>query len=260
MKVLLLDDVYNLGRAGDVKKVANGYGRNYLIPQGLAVLATPGALKEVEHIRKRAVARRAALNEEMSAVAEQLDGVVLTYPMKAGETGKLYGSVTTQMISESLFEEAAVTIDRRNVDSQPIRTIGEHKVAVRLTMDLIPDITVIVHREGESPESIYEISEDLTAEGADVDDETPEMAADVETELTAEVEAADTLEELEPIAADEVEPSEAVEASVAEPIAEIEPAEIVDELAIESAAEVEQDAEDLGEDVLEPEDAPSEEE
>ena len=104
MKVLLLEDVYKLGRAGDVKKVANGYGRNYLIPQGLAVLATPGALKQVEHIRVRAATQRAALNEEMSGVAEQLDDLVLTFSMKAGETDKLYGSVTTQMIADSLKE------------------------------------------------------------------------------------------------------------------------------------------------------------
>ena len=208
MKVLLLDDVYNLGRAGDVKKVANGYGRNYLIPQGLAVLATPGALKEVEHIRTRAAARRAARNEEMSAVAEQLSGVVLTFAVKAGETGKLYGSVTTQMIADSLQENVGVEIDRRQIDTQPIRTIGEHKVAIRLTMDLIPDITAIVHREGESPESIYEISEDLSSEEGEAEVEIPEVVEEDESELSADVEIDTEVEEeavIEPEADTEVE-------------------------------------------------------
>ena len=92
MKVLLLEDVYNLGRAGDLKKVADGYGRNFLLPQNLAVLATPGALKQADHIREQANTRRAALNQELGGMAEQLAEVELTFPAKASETGKLYQS------------------------------------------------------------------------------------------------------------------------------------------------------------------------
>jgi len=88
MRVLLLKDVYKLGRAGDVKRVADGYGRNYLLPQGLAVLATAGALKQVEHIRSTAAAQRSALNKEMSGVAEKLAQLVLTLPAREGATGK----------------------------------------------------------------------------------------------------------------------------------------------------------------------------
>src|SRR5512137_744633 len=98
MKVLLIKDVYKLGHAGDVKKVADGYGRNFLIPQGLAVLATPGALRQTEHIRSRAAAVRAQANQEMSGAAAQLTNLVLAFPAKAGETGKLYGSITPAMI------------------------------------------------------------------------------------------------------------------------------------------------------------------
>jgi large subunit ribosomal protein L9 len=151
MKVLLLKDVYKLGRAGDVKKVADGYGRNYLLPQGLAVLATSGALRQVEHIRSQAAINRTALNQEMSGVAEQLANTVLTFPAKAGEMGKLYGSITAQMIVEAIQAKLGVQLDRRQLDAQPIRTLGEHKVHVRLTMDLVPEVTVIVHREGEAP-------------------------------------------------------------------------------------------------------------
>jgi len=246
MKVLLLDDVYNLGRAGDVKKVANGYGRNYLIPQGLAVLATPGALKEVEHIRTRATALRAERNEEMSAVAEQLIGVVLTFPVKAGETGKLYGSVTTQMLADSLKENANVEIDRRQIDSQPIRTIGEHKVSIRLTMDLIPDVTAIVHREGEAPESIYEISEE-TPDEAEVDADIPEVE-EGETEIIAEVEV-DT--EVEEESAIETAAESTEDLPVQEPEVDAETLEAVEEGETEIVAEVEVDTEVEEESVVE---------
>jgi large subunit ribosomal protein L9 len=152
MKVLLLQDVYKLGRAGDVKKVADGYGRNYLLPHGMAVLATPGAMKQAELIRERANEQRSILNKEMDAIAKRVDGVYLTFAARASETGKLYGSITTQMVADALSKKTEVEIIRRQVDSQPLRTLGEFRVPVRLTVDLVPHITVIVHREGEAPE------------------------------------------------------------------------------------------------------------
>jgi len=151
MKVLLIKDVYKLGRAGEVKRVADGYGRNYLLPQGMAVLATPGALKQADRIRQEASFKRQELNQEMSGVAEKLDGAVLTFPARASETGKLYGSVTTQMIADALSQKAGVQITRRQVDAQPLRSLGDHRVSVRLTVDLVPEVTVIVYREGEAP-------------------------------------------------------------------------------------------------------------
>lgn len=149
MKVLLLKDVYKLGRAGDVKKVADGFGRNYLLPKNLAVLATAGALKQVEHIRQQATVRRAALNEEMGSVAEVLSKLTLAFASKAGETGKLYGSITHQMIVDSIKDKTGITVDRHQIDVEPIRTLGEKKAHIRLTVDLMPEIKIIVHREGE---------------------------------------------------------------------------------------------------------------
>jgi len=149
MKVLLIKDVYKLGRAGDVRRVADGYGRNFLLPQGLAVLATPGALKQADHIRAKAEARRVVLNNEMGGIAKLLDGVVLSFTSKAGETGKLYGSITTQMIADAINEKVGTRIDRRQIEVQPIRTLGEHKAHIRLTVDLIPEITINVYREGD---------------------------------------------------------------------------------------------------------------
>lgn len=149
MKVLLIKDVYKLGRAGDVKRVADGYGRNFLLPQGLAVLATPGALKQIEAIKAQATQRRAALNNELSSVAEVLTGKMLTFASRAGETGKLYGSITSQMIVDALNEKYNLKLERRQVEVEPIRTLGEHKARVHLTVDLNPEVKIIVHREGE---------------------------------------------------------------------------------------------------------------
>jgi large subunit ribosomal protein L9 len=195
MKVLLLKDVYKLGRAGDVKKVAAGYGRNYLIPQGLAVLATPGALKNAEYIREKAAMQRDALNREMSSVAEKMDGLMLSFSAKASETDKLYGSVTTHMIAEALTEQVGVEIVRRQIDSQPLRNIGLHKVPVRLTVDLVPEISVVVYREGESPETVLEELEseaavaavDAEAEGAEGSVEAEAEFLETEAEMTTEV-------------------------------------------------------------------------
>ncbi len=153
MKVLLMQDVYKLGHAGDVKKVADGYGRNFLLPQGLAVLATPGALKSIERIRVKASATRELLNTELKGVAEKIQGMVLTYTTKAGETGKLYGSITTAEIAEDITKQIGANIDRRQIESQPIRTVGEHKARIRLTIDLVPEVKIIVLREGEKEEA-----------------------------------------------------------------------------------------------------------
>ena len=151
MKILLLKDVYHLGHAGDVKKVADGYGRNYLIPQGFAVLATVGALKQADSIRAKAEVVRSQLNTEMSAVSEKINNCWITFASKAGETGKLYGSITSQMVAEKIAEKAGVEIDKRMIDIQPIRTLGEHKAHVRLTIDIVPSVNIMVHREGETP-------------------------------------------------------------------------------------------------------------
>ncbi|MGH2621378.1 MAG: 50S ribosomal protein L9 [Anaerolineales bacterium] len=153
---MLLKDVYKLGRAGDVKRVADGYGRNYLIPQGMATLATPGALKQADRIRSSAEVKRAQLNQEMTSVHSQLDGLQLNFPVKAGETGRLYGSVTHQMLTEAIQQRKGITVERSQILGEPIRSLGVHKVKVRLTVDLIPELAVVVHREELPPESAFE--------------------------------------------------------------------------------------------------------
>jgi len=181
MKVLLIKDVYNLGRAGEVKKVADGYARNFLIPQKMAVISTAGALKQIEKIEAAAAKKRELLNEEMSGIAEKIAGLQLEFKAKIGETGKLYGSVTQQMIIDAVNDQIHANLDRHQVESQPLRQEGEHDVRIRLTYDLVPEVKVIVVSEEEeeqeaqeeavqeevaSPESEAETAgEETTAEG-----------------------------------------------------------------------------------------------
>jgi large subunit ribosomal protein L9 len=175
MKVLLIKDVYKLGRAGDIKKVADGYGRNFLIPQGLAMLATAGALKQVERIRSQAEVRRTEQNSELKDLATRINGVTVVFSAKAGETGKLYGSITTQDVATAIQEKIRFEVKKQQVDMQPIRNLGEFTAHVRLTMDLVPEVRIVVHREGEA-----------LAEGAATPAEVPAEAPAEQTEAPAE--------------------------------------------------------------------------
>lgn len=188
MKVLLLKDVYKLGHAGDVKKVADGYGRNFLLPQGFAVLATPGAMKTVEKIREKAAVERAKLNQEMGGIAERLAGVELQFTSKAGETGKLYGSITTQMIVDELNKNLGTSLDRHQVEAEPIRNLGEHHAIIRLTVDLNPKVKVLVVREGEKVEKPVKEKKQVAVEETVVPAEIPvaEIAEEKIVEEAAE--------------------------------------------------------------------------
>jgi len=181
MKVMLVKDVYKLGRAGDIKKVADGYGRNFLIPQGLAVLATAGAVKQAEKIRGQAEIRRAEQNSELQGLAYQIKVVVITFGAKAGDTGKLYGSITTQDVATAISEQTRYEIKKHQVDMQPIRNLGEYTAHIRLTMDLVPEIKIIVHREGEAIEE-----EAVEAPAAEPKAEAPAEEAAPETAESTE--------------------------------------------------------------------------
>ena len=194
MKVMLIKDVYKLGRAGDVKRVADGYGRNFLIPKGLAVLAAPGALRQVERIRSQAEIRRTEQNEELKDLAGEIKGVVLTFAAKAGETGKLYGSITTQNVADALQEKTRYEVKRHQIDMQPIRDLGEFTAHVRLTMDLVPEIKIIVHREGEAVEDTARAEKPAPVPEA-VKEEAPAVEEPQANEETAIDEASETVEE-----------------------------------------------------------------
>jgi len=212
MKVLLIKDVYKLGRAGEVKKVAAGYGRNYLIPQGYAIPATPGAMKQADRIKVKATERRAVLNEELGSVAEVLNGKTLTFAVKAGETGRLYGSVSDEDIVEAIATNFEIEVEKRQVETEPIRQLGTYKVPVHLTMDLIPEVEIVVHREGEVPGEESEAEE--TPEEAEVEAESaPEVENEVaEAALEVEDEAVEVVEEVEEPEAPEAEEDAEAEA------------------------------------------------
>ncbi|MCL4302898.1 MAG: 50S ribosomal protein L9 [Anaerolineae bacterium] len=187
MKVLLIQDVDNLGYAGDVKKVADGFGRNYLIPRSMAVLATAGALKQAETIRKAAEKRRAHEMADAQAMANQLTGVELYFERRAGETGKLYGSVTSADMADEIKAKTGLEIDKRKVAlPEPIRQLGEQEVTIKLMIDVATSIKVHVLPEG----GILERERLSKAEEqkllAEAEAETP---AEAEVEAPAEAEA-----------------------------------------------------------------------
>lgn len=153
MNVLLLQDVERLGQAGEVKRVADGYARNFLFPRELAVLATPGAIKQAEKQRKAEVRREAQALTEAQALAAKLDGRSVTFQMRAGETDRLYGSITNVNIAEALEEQVGQEVDRRKIELvEPLKDLGTHAVTIRLAAEAEAKVTVVIEREDEAPE------------------------------------------------------------------------------------------------------------
>ena len=148
MEVILLQDVNDLGRAGEVKRVADGYARNYLLPKGMANKATPGALKEAEIQLKAQGRRQSKIEAEASAVADALADVSLKFTAKSGETGRLYGSITAGDIAEALEKETGIVIDKSKLTiEEPLRQLGTHRVGIKLLAGLTPEIEVVVEPE-----------------------------------------------------------------------------------------------------------------
>jgi large subunit ribosomal protein L9 len=200
MKVLLIQDVDNLGYAGDVKQVAKGYGRNYLIPQKMAVLATPGALKQAETIRKAAEKHRAQQMADAQAMANQFANLELVFERRAGETGRLYGSVTSTDIVEAIKALTEIEVDKRKVTlPEPIRMLGQQEVSIKLMVDVSATVKVMVLPEGGVLEK-ERLEEEETKETPSA--ETP-AEGEAEAELPAESEVG-----AESVAAEEMEVSE----------------------------------------------------
>jgi large subunit ribosomal protein L9 len=149
VKVILKQDVPNLGQEGDIENVADGYARNYLIPLGMAVRATPSAMKDFEHRKEIQARKHERMKKRSEALARRLTSHTLTFEVKTGETGQLYGSITNADIAKALEEEVGVEIDRRDIPlSEPIRQVGEHFVPVHLMEDVEPQIRIVVKPEG----------------------------------------------------------------------------------------------------------------
>ncbi|MFV1883649.1 MAG: 50S ribosomal protein L9 [Balneola sp.] len=140
MKVILKEDVEKLGQAGELVDVKDGYGRNYLIPQAKAVLATKGAIAEVELMQKRAAQKAELTVQEAKDLARLLEATSVTIPVTTGEDDKIFGTVTNVQIAEAL-EEREILVDRRNISiNEDVKTLGEYTATVSLIGDLKPTI------------------------------------------------------------------------------------------------------------------------
>lgn len=161
MDVILTENVKNLGTIGEVVKVKPGYGRNYLVPQGLAVEASEAKLKEVEHHKRQLNRKAEKLSQEAADVKARVEAVECTFVHKASEEGKLFGSVTSMEIAESLADQG-IEIDRRKILlEQPIKELGEHAIDIKLNAGVNAIVKINV------------ISEDAQPVSADVPAETP---------------------------------------------------------------------------------------
>ncbi|HLY27607.1 MAG TPA: 50S ribosomal protein L9 [Aggregatilineales bacterium] len=148
MKVILTEDVYKHGVAGEIVKVADGFARNWLIPRGMARAATQRNLDELAELRTKANENRAAYTDKVNAAANQIDGVELVFGVKAGSNNKLYGSITSQMIKDALMEKTGLDINRRRISERTIRELGRYDVPVRMG-DVSPVVHLVVLREEE---------------------------------------------------------------------------------------------------------------
>lgn len=164
MKVILRTDVENLGKLGDMVVVKAGYGRNYLLPQGYAMLATPANEKVFELERKKLQAKTEALRGAAASLADRINSTPVSIAMRVGDNDKLYGSVTSNMIAEAL-EAQSIEVDRRRILlDAPIRALGEYAIRIRLHADVVAELKLAIvaekthHEEDEQPVNANEES------------------------------------------------------------------------------------------------------
>jgi large subunit ribosomal protein L9 len=164
MKVVLRQDVPKLGEAGTVQNVSGGYARNYLVPNGLAVYATEGELKMAAHnlaVKERKVARQ---EDQLRSLAEKIEGQSLVFTARAGEAGRLFGSITAGDVAQQLSEKVGEEIDRRKIIlDEPLRSLGTSRVAVHLVGRLRPEVTITINRE-DVPEEVAPAESEVTEE------------------------------------------------------------------------------------------------
>jgi len=145
MKVVFLKDVPNMARAGEIKEVTNGYGRNFLIPRKLALLYNSQAINLMETQRPMRVQQQAGSDAELPELARELEGKEITLKTRVGAKDHLYGSITSADIAAELESTAGLVVDKRKIElEEPIRQLGSYEIAIRLTKDLIPRVKVTV--------------------------------------------------------------------------------------------------------------------
>jgi large subunit ribosomal protein L9 len=147
MQVILLEDVSSLGKAGDLVKVSNGYGRNFLIPQKKAILATEKNIKSLEHQKRLVQHRMAKTKKDVQRLAQEIESLSCTFAKPVGESGKLFGSVTTMEI-EAYLKENGIEVDRKKIHlEEPIKSVGMYTVPIKLHLDIVANLKVWVVQE-----------------------------------------------------------------------------------------------------------------
>jgi large subunit ribosomal protein L9 len=150
MRVVLLQDVSGLGKAGEVREVADGYGRNFLLPKKLAEFASPSLLKRVEEQRQAETRRQLVADAEFLSLAQALEGTQVVVKAKVGAQGRLYGAITSSDIAEGIHRVTGQDIDKRKIElEEPIHQLGQYEVVVRLSKELVPKINVVVEGDND---------------------------------------------------------------------------------------------------------------
>ena len=214
MEVILKSDVDGTGLRGEVVNVARGFARNYLLPRGLAEVATPALVKEIEKRDQQRARHEAKSVDEARAIAQRLEAIELRFDVNAGPTGSLFGSVTATNVADRLWEQEKIRIDRRKLDMQTIKRIGRYTIPVDLFTDVVAELKLAVAPEGQELPAEEELAALEAAEA--------EAAAAAASE--AEVEHAEAEQAVEQAAVAELAVDEPADEAPAEPAAD-EPAE-----------------------------------
>jgi large subunit ribosomal protein L9 len=213
MEVILLSDVEHVGLRGDVVSVARGYARNYLLPRQLAQPATPARVAELQKRDSLRARHEAKSAEQAREIADTLSKTVLRFEVKAGPTGSLFGSVTPTDIADELWSTAKVRVDRRKIETDPIKRIGRYEIPIGVFEDIRVDVkTEVIPEGGELPPD--EVLEEMeAAERAEQEEAAATQEPSVELEeILAEVDAAEEAEAAEAAEATESEaPTEEAE-------------------------------------------------
>jgi large subunit ribosomal protein L9 len=196
MEVILKSDVDHLGLRGEVVNVARGYARNYLLPRGLAEVATPALVKELQKRDAQRARHNANTVDEARAIATRLEGLELRFDVNAGPTGALFGSVTATNVADRLWEQEKLRVDRRKLDMETIKRIGRYRVGFEVFANVVAELKVVVAPEGQELPPEEELlalaaSERAEAEAAEVAAAAEHAAAEavIEAEVVAEEEA-----------------------------------------------------------------------
>jgi large subunit ribosomal protein L9 len=215
MEVILLSDVEHVGLRGDVVSVARGYARNYLLPRRLAEEATPARVAELQKRDTLRARHEAKTAEQAQDIAQALSSTVLRFEVKAGPTGSLFGSVTPTDIADELWSAKKIRVDRRKIETDPIKRIGRYEVPIGLYEDVRVEVKTEVIPEGGELPSDEELAQLEAAERAEQEAAAPEAAVELE-EILAEVDAAEAAD-AEAAEAEADEPTEAEAEAEAEP-------------------------------------------